>query len=55
VDGKELGRTTHDDGDGWKAFELSTTGVADRTGDVEFRVEARGGGERQFCFQADVR
>jgi hypothetical protein len=54
VDGRQVGRYVHQDGDGWKLFEMPT-GRAGRRGDVEFRVTSRRARERQFCFVADTR
>jgi hypothetical protein len=59
VGGEPIGHYEHRDGDGWKRFEMAVpmpARAAGPTGVVEFRVSAaRGGRERQFCFQADTR
>ena len=54
VDGRQVGRYVHNDGDGWKLFEMPT-GRAGSRGNVEFRVTSRRARERQFCFVADTR
>ncbi len=56
VNGEELGRVTHQDGEGWRRFELPLGGHAfaqDAT--VEFAVSSGDPANRHFCFQADSR
>jgi hypothetical protein len=55
VGGQPIGTFRHEDGEGWKRFELSTSAFAGRTEPVDFRVRSRSTKERQFCFQASVR
>jgi hypothetical protein len=55
VAGQLIGTFTHEDGEGWKGFELSTREHAGRTESVDFRVRSRSIRDRQFCFQASVR
>jgi hypothetical protein len=51
VDGHEVGKMVHLDGDGWKAYELPLGADAHRTADVEFRSS----GNTHACFEADSR
>jgi hypothetical protein len=55
VDGEEIGTFSHQDQEGWKAFDAATAGPEARTADVEFRVSAPQGSSRQSCFYADLR
>ncbi len=55
IDDKKLGQMTHEDGEGWKRFELSTEPFAQERHSVEFRVSAKRTHQREFCFQVDVR
>ena len=55
VDGEEVGRTVHVDGDGWKLFEIPLGAHANRTGDVEFRTSTSNNSGRQICWEADSR
>lgn len=55
VAGEEVGSWRHEDGEGWKPFELSTARFKGQHLPVEFRVEAKKVTRREFCFQADVR
>lgn len=55
VGGEEIGSWRHEDGEGWKPFELSTARFKGQRLPVEFRVQAKNVSHRQFCFQADVR
>ncbi|HWO07864.1 MAG TPA: hypothetical protein VNN80_00250, partial [Polyangiaceae bacterium] len=55
VGGESVGTYRHQDGEGWKGFELSTAAWAGQTQSVDFRVRARQARDRQFCFQASVR
>lgn len=55
VAGEEVGSWRHEDGEGWKPFELSTARFKGQRLPVEFRVQAKKVTRREFCFQADVR
>lgn len=55
VGDRRLGELIHDDGQGWRRFELSTQPLAGESHDVEFRVSSRKAHQREFCFQADIR
>ncbi len=55
VGGEVVGTFRHADGEGWKAFELSTERFRGQTLPVEFRIRSRREARRDFCFQADVR
>ncbi|MBW2457769.1 MAG: hypothetical protein JRI68_24910 [Deltaproteobacteria bacterium] len=56
VDGDEVGRATHVDGDGWSAFELDLGEHAGKTGaTVEFAVSSQHHQHRHFCFEARTR
>jgi hypothetical protein len=55
VGGEEIGTYVHNDGEGWKAFEMPTGKHRGTTSTVEFRVHSRHPSEREFCFQADTR
>ena len=52
VDGNELGKMTHRDGDGWKRLTLPTRGGR---GDVTVEVSAEKSRQRSFCWTASVR
>jgi hypothetical protein len=55
VAGQEVGTVVHAPGDFWKPFEFPLpASAAQRTADVEFRVNAPGGGTH-VCFEADSR
>ena len=49
-----LGRVVHRDGDGWKGFELQTTDLQGKRGDLTAEISTTGSG-RQYCFEADTR
>jgi hypothetical protein len=56
VDGDEVGRATHVDGDGWAAFEMALGEHAGKDGaTVEFAVSATNNQHRHFCFEARTR
>jgi hypothetical protein len=55
VDGDEQGEMVHEDGEGWKRFEIDTRAFAGAKHTVEFRSHASSSHQREFCFQADVR
>lgn len=56
VDGDEIGAVVHEDGEGWKAFELplGRHANADKA-TVEFRSTAKNNKDRHLCFEADSR
>jgi hypothetical protein len=49
-----LGRVVHRDGDGWKGFELQTTDLDGKRGDLVAEIVTSGNG-REYCFEADTR
>lgn len=56
VDGDEVGRVTHVDGDGWSRFELPLGAHAGSGGaTVEFAVSSPDNLHRHFCFEATSR
>lgn len=56
VDGAEVGRDVHKDGEGWRAFSIPLGAKADtRAGEVELRIESANANERQACWEADSR
>ncbi|MBL9026634.1 MAG: hypothetical protein JNL21_30830 [Myxococcales bacterium] len=56
VDGEEVGRVLHEDGEGWKRFEMPLGARAHRPeATVEFEVATSDFLHRHLCFQADSR
>jgi hypothetical protein len=55
VDDTEVGRSTHVDGEGWKAFEFDTRAYAGTEHAVSFEVRAAFAGMRHYCFEGDTR
>ncbi len=55
IDDDNVGSMEHEDGEGWKRFELSTEPYAGEAHAVEFRISAKKARQREFCFQVDVR
>jgi hypothetical protein len=56
VDGETLGAVTHEDGEGWKAFEIPLGAHANAaSAEVEFAVSSPNYRNRHFCFEADTR
>lgn len=51
VGGNEVGHATHEDGNGWKPFEIALGAAAHTTADVELRAS----GGNDVCFEADSR
>jgi hypothetical protein len=54
IDGTEVGRMVHNDGDFWKPFSIPLAEHGHRVADVEFRVSAPPNGS-PVCFEADSR
>jgi hypothetical protein len=52
---RSLGSVVHNDGDGWKAFDLPTTEWAGQTQDIVAEVSSPRGERRMYCFEADTR
>ncbi len=52
---KTLGRVVHNDGDGWKGFELDTRDLEGKRGELVAEITASNGARRQYCFEADTR
>jgi hypothetical protein len=56
VDGEEIGRVTHEDGQGWASFELPLGAHAGKkSATVELAVSSPNYQHRHFCFEADTR
>lgn len=56
VDGAEIGRYQHKDGDGWSSFEMPLGDHAGKkNAGVEFGVTTSNNMHRHFCFEADSR
>ena len=55
VEGQALAHLIHDDGDGWKAFDVATDAFAGRRGEVVFDIKSGDGNRRMYCFEADTR
>lgn len=56
VDGEEIGRAVHHDGDGWSSFELPLGARAgSASAEVEFAVTSPNHAHRHYCFEADSR
>ncbi|HVK68418.1 MAG TPA: hypothetical protein VM694_28365 [Polyangium sp.] len=56
VDGEEIGRWEHRDGEGWAAFEMPLGAHAGKkSATVEFFVSSKNHAHRHFCFEADTR
>lgn len=52
VDGESLGQFEHEEGEGWKPFQVSTAAYTGRKAPVEFVLTAEPGSQRQACFYA---
>lgn len=52
---RALGRFTHNDGDGWKPFEIDTSDLANSTGELVVEIATSNGARRQYCFEAITR
>ena len=50
-----LGSVVHRDGDGWKPFELDTSALAGKTGELFAEISSPSGDKRLYCFEADTR
>jgi hypothetical protein len=56
VDGKEVGKYEHKDGDGWSSFEMPLGEHTDKkNATVEFAVSSKNNMHRHFCFEANSR
>jgi hypothetical protein len=56
VGGEEVGRTVHEDGEGWERTEIDLGGHARAAAaTVEFEVSTADATHRHFCFAADTR
>jgi hypothetical protein len=55
VDDKVLARVVHNDGDGWKGFELPTEEYAGQRKDLVADITSPNGNRRMYCFEADTR
>lgn len=52
VEGAEIGRYLHADGDGWSTFDFSVGESAGSRGEVSFQVSSPDHRHRHFCFEA---
>jgi hypothetical protein len=50
-----IGDLVHNDGDGWKAFELPTGELAGTRGELAFEVSAASPANRIYCFEGSTR
>ncbi|HEV3190419.1 MAG TPA: hypothetical protein VGY54_07975 [Polyangiaceae bacterium] len=50
-----LGEVVHQDGDGWKPFDLSTDDLSGARGELVFEVTAASATNRVYCFEASTR
>ncbi len=55
IDGETIGYARHENGSGWKPFDIPTEKFADSEHRVQFQVSADNTKKRDFCFHADVR
>ncbi|NUO51878.1 MAG: hypothetical protein HOV80_23760 [Polyangiaceae bacterium] len=56
VDGQEVGKVVHEDGDGWKRFDFSLGDKGAREeAAIEFEITTPDYMHRHICFQADTR
>jgi hypothetical protein len=56
VDGDTVGSFVHEDGDGWKGFEMPLGAHANaKSAEVEFAVTTPNYRDRHYCFEADTR
>lgn len=56
VNGRDIGRYEHRDGDGWSEFEMQLgENAGQKNATVEFTVSARNNLHRHFCFEAHSR
>jgi hypothetical protein len=52
---KSLGKLVHRDGEGWKGFELDTTELDGKTGELVAEITSSSRDRRMYCFEADTR
>lgn len=50
-----LGRFVHQDGEGWKAFDVSTEAFAGQKKELIADISSTDGNRRMYCFEADTR
>ena len=55
AEGKNLGRVVHNDGDGWKGFELDTADLDGKKGELVAEISSANAATRMYCFEADTR
>ena len=53
--GRQLGMSTHRDGQGWSGFEFETAELAGQKGELTVEVTAASNSNRKYCFEADTR
>ncbi len=52
---KSLGKLVHRDGEGWKNFELDTSDLDGKTGELVAEITSSSRDRRLYCFEADTR
>jgi hypothetical protein len=52
---KTLGKLVHRDGEGWKNFELDTSDLEGKTGELVAEITSSSRDRRLYCFEADTR
>ena len=50
-----VGKVVHNDGEGWKGFELPTGELEGKTADLVAEISAPSGNRRAYCFEAITR
>ncbi|MBL8603339.1 MAG: hypothetical protein JNK72_15550 [Myxococcales bacterium] len=55
VDGEEVGRSLHHDGEGWKVFDFDTLRFANGTHRLRIEIRTENAGMRHYCFEGDLR
>ncbi len=52
---KTFGKLVHRDGEGWKGFELDTSELAGKTGELVAEITSGSRDRRMYCFDVDAR
>lgn len=52
---KSIGKLVHRDGEGWKGFELDTSDLDGKTGELVAEITSGSRDRRMYCFEADTR
>jgi hypothetical protein len=50
-----LARLVHNDGEGWKGFDVDTSALAGQRKELVADITSRDGNRRMYCFEADTR